>query len=385
MKNKIIVPFYGKKKKSLNYLSFFFVIGVYYWCILQLHSYLALYMNKKTTITLGVIISIAIALSLFLLYIFLYPIHIQQDEKKTFLYIYPQETMEDVIGQFQEKTGVQSTIGFEIVAHALRFENPRAGRYEINNGENNLTLVRRLRSGDQSPIHLKVSSVRTKEQLVRNLSKQLMCDSISIATLLSDSVFLASHKLNPDIATLFFIPNTYEVFWTMTPKQLFDRMEREYKSFWTEERKQKAAAIPLTPTEVSILAAIVDSETRSVREKPTVAGLYINRLRKGMPLQADPTVIFAVGDFSIRRVLIAHTKTPSPYNTYLNKGLPPGLIRTPSISGIESVLNYEQSNYIFMCASETFNGEHNFAASWSEHIANARRYQHALNERGIKK
>lgn len=340
--------------------------------------------RKSTKIIVGTIILTLIVSITFILYLFLYPNYRLKDGQEQFLYIYPKDTPQKILTQLQQKVDVQCPVGFEVVSKVLQYKNPRAGRYKIIGGANNLELIKTLRAGEQTPINLKIKSVRSVSQLTQQLSRQLMSDSTQLTHILTDSVFLASYKLNSDIATLFFIPNTYEVFWTITPKQLFERMQREYNSFWTKERKEKATNIPLTPTEVSILAAIVDSETHNTKEKPTIAGLYINRIRKGIPLQADPTVIFAVGDFSIRRVLISHTKTPSPYNTYLNKGLPPGLIRTPSISGIDAVLNYQKSNYVFMCASEDFDGTHDFAVSWSEHLANARKYQKALNKRGIK-
>ena len=161
-------------------------------------------------------------------------------------------------------------------------------------------------------------------------------------------------------------------------------MHSEYEKFWNDERKQKAAAIPLSQDQVSTLASIVDSESNVVSEKPIIAGLYLNRLKKNMPLQADPTVIFAVGDFSIRRVLHEHLRIESPYNTYRNTGLPPGPIRIPTLSGLDAVLNFDKNDYIFMCAKETLNGEHNFAATWAEHRINDAKYQKALNERGIR-
>ena len=174
------------------------------------------------------------------------------------------------------------------------------------------------------------------------------------------------------------------MFWNVKAEKIFDRMYKEYEKFWTDERKQKAAAIPLTQLQVSTLASIVEAETNSRAEKPIVAGLYINRLKRNMPLQADPTVIFALGDFTVKRVLNAHTRIESPYNTYQNTGLPPGPIRIPTLAGLDAVLDYDRNNYIFMCAKETLNGEHNFASTWAEHKKNAAKYQKALNERGIR-
>ena len=169
----------------------------------------------------------------------------------------------------------------------------------------------------------------------------------------------------------------------MTEQTLFERMNKEFTKFWNDSRKQKAAAIPLTPVEVCTLASIVDEETNAKNEKAIVAGLYINRMNHKMPLQADPTVKFALGDFTIKRILFGHLKTDSPYNTYKYLGLPPGPIRIPALTTIDAVLNYYKSDYLYMCAKETLNGEHNFAATWAEHKINAEKYQKALNERGI--
>ena len=182
-----------------------------------------------------------------------------------------------------------------------------------------------------------------------------------------------------------FIPNTYEFYWTTTARQFADRMKAEYVRFWNEERIQKAESIGLTPVQVATLASIVQEETNQSSEKPRVAGVYINRLQKGMPLQADPTVKFAAGDITLRRILNRHLETDSPYNTYLYPGLPPGPITFPEISSLESVLNYEKHNYLYSCAKEDFSGFHNFARTNAEHERNAARYHAALAEMKILK
>jgi UPF0755 protein len=182
-----------------------------------------------------------------------------------------------------------------------------------------------------------------------------------------------------------FLPNTYQMYWNTTAKSFFERMNKEYEKFWTPERKQKAAELNLTPIQVSILASIVDAEALHDDEMPTIAGLYLNRLKRGIKLEADPTVIYATGDFTIKRVLNRYLSTPSPYNTYRVTGLPPGPIMMPSVAAVKAVLNYKQHNYIYMCAKEDFSGYHNFATNVAEHQANARRFQQALNERGIKR
>jgi UPF0755 protein len=181
-----------------------------------------------------------------------------------------------------------------------------------------------------------------------------------------------------------FIPNTYEVYWNISAEKLIERMKREYDAFWTEERRNQAQKARLTPLDVSILASIIEEESAMTDEYPTIAGLYINRLHRGIPLQADPTVKYALGDFAIQRILYEHLQIDSPYNTYLYTGLPPAPLRIPSLKGLESVLNYLKHNYLYMCAKEDFSGRHNFAVTLSEHNRNADRYRAELNRRGIR-
>ena len=331
-----------------------------------------------------IVVLVAIAVASYGYYLFLSPNIKLKTDKSEYLLIRDNYSLNDVMNQLQEKADVKNMGTFRQVAGILEYSNVKSGRYKITNGMNNLSLVRNLRNGNQTPVNVTFNNIRTKEQLAGRLSAQLMPDSAEILNLLNDTAFLSQYGLNPYTSVSLFLPNTYEMFWNVKANNIFERMFREYKGFWTEERKQKAAAIPLTQEQVSTLASIVDSETNSKAEKPIVAGLYINRLRKNMPLQADPTVIFGIGDFSIRRVTNAHTRTESPYNTYRNAGLPPGPIRIPTLAGLDAVLNYDKNDFIFMCAKETLNGEHNFASNWAEHQKNAAKYQKALNERGIR-
>lgn len=260
----------------------------------------------------------------------------------------------------------------------------RTGRYRVPTDMTCLQLYRLLRNGTQEPMNFVVPTSRTMDRLAAALSKSLMVDSAEIATALTDSTYLATHGYTKATIPALFIPNTYEVYWDISVDKLMERMERENNRFWTAERKTKAEACGLTREQVATLASIVDEETANDAEKPMIAGLYLNRLRMGMPLQADPTVKFAVGDFSLRRILNKHLKVESPYNTYLVEGLPPGPIRIASIAGLEAVLNHAEHNYLYMCAKEDFSGTHNFARTLSEHYANARRYVKALNARGIR-
>lgn len=306
-----------------------------------------------------------------------------KSDGKAYLCIPDSSSLEQVINLLENEAELSNTIAFKQVSVLLRYDKIRPGRYEIKSGMSNFQLVRILRSGRQTPVKLTFNNIRTKEQLAGRLSSQLMADSASILALLNDTAFLAKDSLNPNTSIALFIPNTYEVFWDMDAHELFDRMKKEYDIFWTDERKAKAAAIPMTPVQVSTLASIVEEETNGKSERPMVAGLYINRLKIDMPLQADPTLKFAVGDFSIKRLTLEHILKISPYNTYRNHGLPPGPIRVASPNGIDAVLNYVQHKYIFMCAKETLNGEHNFATTYAEHQANAKKYQKALDDRKI--
>ncbi len=263
-------------------------------------------------------------------------------------------------------------------------ERVKPGNYAIRPGDSVRDICLRLLSGNQTPVRLVVPSVRTLDRLAGVVGKQLLTDSAAIMVVLSDTALMESLGYSQETFPALFIPNTYEVYWTMTPAQFVARMVKENDRYWNMSRKDKAKAQGLTPIEVITLASIVDEETNKDDEKPIVAGLYLNRLHRGMFLQADPTVKFALGQFELRRILYAHLNVDSPYNTYKYAGLPPGPIRIPSMAAIESVLNPTKHNYIYMCAKEDFSGYHNFASSLTQHNANARRYQQALNQRGVK-
>lgn len=336
---------------------------------------------KKPLMRVGLLV---LALFIYLVYILFAPNIFPRNEDKAFLCIPDSANFESVINLLDKDAKVWNVSAFKQVAGILRYGSKvRPGKYELKKGMNNFQLVRILRSGRQTPVQLSFNNIRTKEQLAKRLSEQIMADSTSIITLLNDSAFLSTYQLNPYTSVSLFIPNTYEVFWNLNAKQLFERMNKEYTKFWTPERKAKADSIPLTISEVSTLASIVEEETKNTADRPMVAGLYINRYKTGMPLQADPTVKFALGDFSIKRILFVHLRTISPYNTYKNIGLPPGPIRVTTPKAIDAVLNYTHHYYIYMCASETLNGVHKFAVSWEEHSANAARYQQELNARKI--
>ncbi len=341
--------------------------------------------KKKQTFKIGSwIVIMLVAVFLYAAYILFAPNVFTNSAEKSYLCIPENSTYTEVVHLLENQANVLNESAFKQVSSMLHYgERIRAGRYELKASMNNFQLVRLLRSGMQAPVRLTFNNIRTKEQLAARLSMQLMADSVSILKLLNDPEFLANYKLNPATSVSLFIPNTYEVFWNMNAAQLFERMNKEYTKFWTDERKGKAAAISLTPVEVGVLASIVEEETNNKADRPKVAGLYLNRLKKAMPLQADPTLKFAVGDFSLKRIGIKQILFISPYNTYRNQGLPPGPIRVASESGIDAVLNYVHHDYIYMCASETLNGEHKFATNWAEHLENAKKYQKKLNDLNI--
>jgi len=241
-----------------------------------------------------------------------------------------------------------------------------------------------IRNGRQEPLMLTIPESRTMPQLAARLSAKLMLDSACIVKILKNNDYC--QKLGYDTATIasLFVPNTYEVYWNTDIDKFMQRMVKEHDAFWTTERRQKASRLGLSPEQVCTLASIIDEETANNGEKPMIAGMYLNRLKVGMPLQADPTVKFALQDFSLKRIYHNHLTVNSPYNTYKNIGLPPGPIKVASIQGIDAVLNRVQHNYLYMCAKEDFSGTHNFAISYQEHLKNAARYSEALNQRGIK-
>lgn len=275
--------------------------------------------------------------------------------------------------------------GLRQAARLLQYEDHvRPGCYDVGSGQSAWTVVRRLRAGHQHPVRLTIPQTWTKEQLAARLARQLMVDSAALADLFNDAEALQAYDTSPEMLVSLFVPDTYEVYWTLTPEDLLKRMVKEHEAFWTPERKALAERQGLTQDEVAILASILDKETTNMDEMQIIAGMYINRLRAKMPLQADPTVKFAVGNFTLRRILYSHLACNSPYNTYKNVGLPPGPICVPSQQAIKAVLRPAQHNYLYMCAKEDFSNAHNFAATYAEHLDNARRYRQALSQRGIK-
>ncbi|MDR0953891.1 MAG: endolytic transglycosylase MltG [Rikenellaceae bacterium] len=274
---------------------------------------------------------------------------------------------------------------FDRIAHYLNADQSvRPGHYAVTAGMDYLRLVRTFQRGWQTPVRVTFNNVRTLPQLAGKIAPQIATDSVTLAQAFLRDTLPAHYGFRPEELIGMFIPNTYEMYWTVTPEEFLDRMKREYDRFWTAERDSLCARTGLSRNEVITLASIVNEETQKTDEMPRVAGVYVNRLRRGMPLQADPTVKFAVNDFTLRRILFRHLEVDSPYNTYKYAGLPPGPIAMPSVRAIDAVLNYENHDYYYFSAREDFSGYHNFSRTLTEHNRAAARYHAALNRLGVR-
>jgi len=308
------------------------------------------------------------------------------DKRSEMICIPTGSDFEDVVRILSDSGILRNKESFIRLAELKKYKNNvKPGRYRILANINNNKLINLLRAGIQEPINVTFHNIRKKEQLVSVVCRKLEVDSTELSALLNNDNYLKGNVglKSQDVLSLF-IPNTYQFKWNTSAKQFVNRMEYEYKRFWNSERKAKAKKIGLTPTQVSILASIVQAEQLQFpEERPIIAGLYLNRLRIGMPLQSDPTVVFAIGDFTITRVLDKDKAINSPYNTYMYTGLPPGPIYLPDISSIDAVLTPFKNDYLYMCAKEDFSGKHNFAKSLAEHNRNAQKYRSALTKCNI--
>jgi UPF0755 protein len=324
------------------------------------------------------------SLSYYLYQAFYTPNVLVEEDEPAYLKISRDASFREVSDSLYQNKIVQDMVSFSFVAKLMDYQdNVKPGRYEISPDMTNAQLVRALRSGRQSPLNLTFNNIRTKEDLAEKITRNLEISREDFYALLTDTTHIRKFGFEPDNIMGMFIPNTYEVYWNTSAAELFDRMYQEYQRFWNDERKAQAAALGMDDKEVSVLASIVQAETVKADERPKVAGVYINRLQIDMPLQADPTLVYALGDFSIKRVLNVHKEIDSPYNTYRNTGLPPGPINLPEISALEAVLNYQEHDYLYFCAREDFSGYHSFATNLRDHLNNARRYSNALNAAGI--
>ncbi len=346
-------------------------------------------MLKKNTkiliLIVGLILTLKGAFEGYKLYNIYFAVN-NKNENKIYLYIPSNASYQQVVDSITKKDFLKNANTFFTLAKKRNLETRfKPGKYPIKPKLNNRQILNMLLAGNQETVSIAFENVRLKENFVALVTRKLECDSASLIHLLDSAAYISKYGFTSDNVYTMFIPNSYELFWNTSAEKFFDKMNKEYVRFWNDERLQKAKALNLTPQQVSILASIVDSEALMNNEMPTIAGLYLNRLQKGIKLEADPTVIFANNDFTIHRVLNRHLRTVSPYNTYLNIGLPPGPISMPSIKAIDAVLNHENHNYIYMCAKEDFSGYHNFASTVTQHLINAKKFQQALDNRNIKK
>ena len=309
-----------------------------------------------------------------------------------YVYIDTDDNIDSVYNKVEPIANSFPYQAFKTLTHHFGYAGHiHTGRYAIHPGEGALKVWRHMKNGLQEPVNLTLPSVRTLNKLSAELSKKLMIDSTSILQALTDKATCEKYGYDTTTIACMFIPNTYDIYWNSSVEKLLDRMKKESEKFWNSDRTQKAKALQLTPVEVITIASIVDEETANNAEKPMIAGMYYNRFKlrnaeypEGMPLQADPTIKFAWKRFDLKRIYNNLLHIKSPYNTYVNPGLPPGPIRIPSVAGIDAVLNLVKHDYLYMCAKEDFSGTHNFARTYQEHLQNAAKYSKALNERGIK-
>ena len=288
-------------------------------------------------------------------------------------------TFKDVQALLHEGDYTQDLISFSFLAKLMDYDTEiKPGRYILQPNQTNIQTIRVLRAGIQEPVKITFNNVRLIKDLSEKITRNLNMKPAEFEAALIKFAMNNPYGFTKDNVLTMFLPNTYEVYYNVSAEDLIGRMHTEYEKFWNDERKAKAQTVGLTPIEVSILASIVQAESVKPAEAPIIAGLYINRLKKDIPLQADPTLVFAVGDFTLKRVLNEHKEIDSPYNTYRNRGLPPGPVNMPELFALEAVLNYTKTNYLYMCAKEDFSGNHNFTHSYSQHLKNATRYQRAL-------
>ncbi len=342
--------------------------------------------TKKTIIAFIIVIGIATFITGYTFYRKVFAPNVVLKERKTqFIYIPTGYSFEDLMRLLQVEGLLNNYASFDWLSEQMHYKNNvKPGKYSIKSNMSNKELISLLRSGRQTPVKLTFSNIRNVEQLAGVVGLRLEADSGSIALLFRDPAFQERNGFTSLNSLSILIPNTYEFYWNTSAEQFYEKMLKEYKNFWTASRIEKAKEIGISKTQVSTLASIVEQETRKDDEKPIIAGVYMNRFNKGMKLEADPTLVYSLGDFTIRRVLNEYKNIDSPYNTYMYVGLPPGPICMPSIASLDAVLNYRKHNYLFFCAREDFSGYHSFAKTYDDHLLNARRFQKELNRRGIK-
>ncbi len=339
-------------------------------------------MDKRKIFVLSMVV-VTVLLSSFAFYFYqvLYAPNFLVEKSDKYLFIPTGSDFPKVQKIIFDEGFVNDAVAFGMLAKFMKYDElVKPGKYLIEKNSNNIKIIQKLRAGNQQPVRITFNNARLIEDVAEKLTANLEIDSRAFLKLVRKPSFAESFGFNSETYRCMFIPNTYEVYWNISAEKLVERLHKEYQRFWNDDRLEKAKTLGMDPVQVTILASIVQAETAHNDESPTVAGLYLNRLHRNMLLQADPTLVYASGDFTIKRVLNIHKDIDSPYNTYKYPGLPPGPINFPSITSIDAVLNHAQHNYIYMCAREDFSGYHNFSASLREHNINARKYQQALNK-----
>lgn len=343
-------------------------------------------MKYKGLILFSILIVSVLILCLLLGYNLLFRPNLKVEGQKVTLYIPEGSTYTQAMDTIRKHFIIHDPKTFEWIADKKKYPSlVKPGRYVIEKDLSYIELINILRSGNQTPVKITFNNIRTLNDLAGKIGKQINADSTHIIDFLNDPGNYFKDGFTRENIISVFIPNTYQLFWNTTAEGLYTRMLKEYNNFWNDERKAKAKAIRLSQTEVAILASIIDDEVVKPDEKPRIAGVYLNRIRRGIPLQACPTIKFAMNDFTITRVLKKHLTFESPYNTYLHNGFPPGPIGCPTIEGIDAVLNAEKHDYLFFAAKSDFSGYHNFSRTLTEHNRYAAEYQRELNKRRIYK
>ena len=340
---------------------------------------------KKRRIIVGLLAGILVLAGVVAVLFFRTFFSVNVQNREVTVVVPPGADFEQVMDTLRKHDVLKSEETFRKTAEALKYKTIRIGKYDISGCRTNLDLVRLLRRGQHYPVKFTFNNTRTVDQFVEKVGNRFFFEPQELSALLHNRDYMSKFGLSDTTAVCLFIPNTYEIYYDITAEEFLDRMNSYYQQFWNEKRKTTASEIGLTPVQVATLASIVEEENMRPSEKAIIAGLYINRLNKGMLLQSDPTVKFAIGDFARKRILNTDLQIDSPYNTYKYKGLPPGPIRIPEASTMDSVLHYRHHNYLYMCAKEDFSGYHNFTASAAVHAQNAARYRAALNARNIKR
>ncbi len=305
-------------------------------------------------------------------------------KQEGYLFIKTGSSYEDVQKELVRNGFIGGNIWFSMASRIVGYKRIKPGRYKLIDGMSMTSLVRLLNNGQQTPVNFVITKIRTKEVLADKIGNAFECDSLQVIDFLNNPDSLKPYGLDTNTVMAVAMPFTYDIKWNTTPSRIFQQFYAAYKSFWSEERKQKADSLKLTPLEVSALASIIDEETNAAVDRPNIASVYLNRIQKGMPLQADPTLKFALKNFGLKRVLNEHKNIVSPYNTYMNKGLPPGPICTPQLETIDAVLNSPHTDYLYFVANSDFSGTHIFTTNYDDHMKYARLYQQELNKRNIK-